>query len=42
MEQRTGYRIDEVNISSNDYSMFIKGVDEKEMLDIVKNFINIE
>jgi len=25
------------NISSNNHSMFIKGADEKEILDIVKN-----
>ncbi len=28
VEQRTVDRIDEINISSNDYSMFIRGVDE--------------
>ncbi len=28
-------RIDEINISSNDYSMFIRGVDEKEILDML-------
>ncbi len=32
MEQRSGDRTDEINISSNDYSMFIRGVDEKENL----------
>ncbi len=40
VEQRTGDRIDETNISSNDYSMFIRGVDEKEILDIVNNCKN--
>ncbi len=33
-------RIDDINISSNDYSMFIRGVDEKEILDIVNNCKN--
>ncbi len=37
VELRTGDRIDEINISSNDYSMFIRGVDEKEILDNCKN-----
>ncbi len=40
VEQRTVDRIDEINISSNDYSMFIRGVDEKEILDIVNNCKN--
>ncbi len=40
VEQRTGDRIDETNISSNDYSMFIRGVDEKEILNIVNNCKN--
>ncbi len=40
MEQRSGDRTDEMNISSNDYSMFIRGVDEKEILDIVNNCKN--
>ncbi len=34
VEQKTGDRIDQMNICSNDYSMFIRRVDEKEILDI--------
>ncbi len=33
-------RIDETNNSSYDYSMFIRGLDEKETLDIVTNCKN--
>ncbi len=40
VEQRTVDRIDDINISSNDYSMFIRGVDEKEILNIVNNCKN--
>ncbi|HAX73373.1 MAG TPA: hypothetical protein DCY20_07605 [Firmicutes bacterium] len=35
--QRNGDRVEEVNISSNSYLIFIRGADEKEILDIVNN-----
>ncbi len=40
VEQRTGDRIEEINIYRNNYSIFIRGVDEKEILDIVNNCKN--